>query len=318
MAALAVQVESFHGPAVEAAMPAIRDLRDRADADRPYLSAVQAVLAQWSDADDAYEAAMTATTQARDYLAALTAAPDTTPEDLAAARAHYQWTQTKVPDTAPATQFWDELTAAKTAREHAAGGAGNIVTHADADAALAAANNADRRQLQEARSELRRLRHDLTRAEKIAARSFAAAQLTDAGHIVDQMDAIGTELRVLTAAGDLITQPRLTLPERATALAPMTAHALARLASTPLRSPSCTPQREPRSSTPWQCCTRPPPPRTAPSCGATPPRPPPTTPPAPPTTGPPWLKPSTTYRPDGAPHPAPCWSSTTPPTRHPR
>lgn len=47
------------------------------------------------------------------------------------------------------------------------------------------------------------------------------------------MDAIGTELRVLTAAGDLITQPRLTLPERATALAPMTAHALARLASTP-------------------------------------------------------------------------------------
>ena len=233
VAALAVQVESFHGPAVEAAMPAIRDLRDRADADRPYLSAVQAVLAQWSDADDAYEAAMTATTQARDYLAALTAAPDTTPEDLAAARAHYQWTQTKVPDTAPATQFWDELTAAKTAREHAAGGAGNIVTHADADAALAAANDADRRQLQEARSELRRLRHDLTRAEKIAARSFAAAQLTDAGHIVDQMDAIGTELRVLTAAGDLITQPRLTLPERATALAPMTAHALARLASTP-------------------------------------------------------------------------------------
>ena len=231
--ALTTQVEAFYGPAVAAAMPQIRALRERADADRPYLSAVQAVLAQWSDADDAYEAAVNARTLARDYLAALTADPDTPAEDLAAAQAHYQWTGTNVPDTAPATAFWTELSAAKAARELAAGGAGNIATHADADAVLAAANDADRRQLQAARGELRRLRYDLTRAETIAARAFAAAHLTDAGHVEDQMEAIGTELRVLAAAGDLITQPRLSLPDPASTMAPMTADALTRLARTP-------------------------------------------------------------------------------------
>jgi conjugative relaxase-like TrwC/TraI family protein len=231
--ALASQVETFHGPAVAAAMPEIRALRERADADRPYLSAVQEVLAQWSDADDAYEAAVAARVLARDYLVVLTAAPDTAAEDLEAARAHYEWARARVPDTAPATAFFADLTAAKTAREVAAGGAGNIVTHADADAVLAAANAADRRDLQDARSELRRLRQDLTRAETIAARSFAAAQLTDAAHIAEQMEAIGTELRVLGAAGDLITQPRLTLPEGPATLTPMTADGVARLAATP-------------------------------------------------------------------------------------
>ncbi len=233
VAALAAQVEGFYGPAVAAAMPEIRSLRERADADRPYLSAVQEVIAAWSDADEAYEAAVTAATLARDYLAALRADPTTPAEDLTAAEAHYQWTQAKVPAVAPATQFWAELTAAKTARELAAGGADNIVTHADADAVIAAANDTDLRQLHQARSELHRLRRDLTRAETIAARAFAAAQLSDTGHVEDQLDALDVELRVLAAASDLITQQRLTLPAQATTMAPMTAAAIERVAATP-------------------------------------------------------------------------------------
>lgn len=234
LTALATEVNVFNGPAVQQAMAQVRDIRQRADTDRPYLSAVQEVLAQWSDADEAYEQSLTAMQQARDYVAALRDSTGTDPDDLAAAQQHYDWAQSKVPATPPSVQFWPDLVAAKKARDTASGGAEHIVTHADADAVLAAANNADHNYLLGQRAELARLRHTVARAEHATALAFAAAQLHSADHLAHQTDAIATELRVLQAAGTFLEQPRLTLPaSAATALSPMTGAALAAIARTP-------------------------------------------------------------------------------------
>ena len=60
-----------------------------------------------------------------------------------------------LPTLSPAERFYPALTAANTARAAAAGGVEHIVTDADVDRAIAAANDADRQALRTAQRQCR-------------------------------------------------------------------------------------------------------------------------------------------------------------------
>ncbi len=212
IAALHNQVNNFDYPSVRAAAEEIRALRARADADRPYLLAVQNAIAEWSDAEEDYDATLRHIDWARTRLDALTATPGAGPLDIAAAQADLELRTMALPRTPPAERFMPALTAAMAARADAAGGADKIISGDDVDTRLGELRDTDRRALLQARAQRQQLRTELQRAEATAAAAFAAAETRGAQHITEQLDDLRTELRVLRLAGLYDTQRPLRIP----------------------------------------------------------------------------------------------------------
>ncbi|ETA92175.1 exonuclease V subunit alpha [Mycobacterium avium 10-5581] len=222
------------GPAMRQATPHIRELRQRADADRPYLIAVHDVTAQWADAEADYEAALANLEWARDQLNELQSQPDVDPLDLASAKLDVQLRLMALPDTAPAERYHAALHDALAARAQAAGGADRIISGADVDNLVAAARSEDDRAVLAAQRRASQLRRDLDRAELAAAAAFAAAETRSAEHITAQLDQLSIELRVLEATSRF--QPRRVLniaPSAVADLSPATAAAITNTAKLP-------------------------------------------------------------------------------------
>ncbi|WP_449561098.1 AAA family ATPase [Mycolicibacterium mageritense] len=193
--------EILTGPNLRAALPRIVEMREVADADLPYFHAVQDVINQWADADTAYDAARAQVQWAQEQLDLLHSQPDADPLDIASARADLAVRRMLLPATSPAERFYPALTAATEARAAAAGGAENIITHADADKVIAAATEADRKAQLAARRRCISLRRDLDRAELAAAAAYAAADTLPIDHVLAQHHALDIELAMLRAAG---------------------------------------------------------------------------------------------------------------------
>ncbi|MDZ4266693.1 MAG: TrwC relaxase, partial [Mycobacterium sp.] len=200
---LATQVRSTTGgPAVEAAGTRITAMRARADADRPYLAEIESVLDRWHDDDETYTSHLALIDAAQHDYDALRTDADSDPLDVASAAQHLNWLkETVLPKHTPAERWYPALQEATERREAAAGGADNIITHADVDALLAQCRAEDDRLLGTRRAELRRQLDQLLTAESAASRAFAEAQMRTADHIIEQLPRITTELRVLAAAG---------------------------------------------------------------------------------------------------------------------
>ncbi|HSS23786.1 MAG TPA: AAA family ATPase [Mycobacterium sp.] len=231
---LRAQVLIADGPAMRHATPRITDLRQRADADRPYLLAVHDVTAQWADAETEYEHAINSVEWARTQLHELQAQPDADPLDIASAKLDIQLRLMQMPDTAPAQHYHAPLQEALAAQAHAAGGAENIISAADVDNVIAAVSAEDDQEVLAARQHCTQLRRDLGRAELAAAAAFAAAETRSAEHITAQLDQLATELRVLEAASSYQPHRQLTLAPSAVAdLPPATASALTSTAGLP-------------------------------------------------------------------------------------
>ena len=97
------------GPAMREAGPHITALRARADADRPYLLAVQDVVAQWADAEDGYAGVVASVEWAREQLAQLQAQPDADPDDITSAKLDLRWRTMELPSITPAERFQPAL-----------------------------------------------------------------------------------------------------------------------------------------------------------------------------------------------------------------
>lgn len=209
-AELSDRVRIGHGPAMREAGPRITALRARADADRPYLLAVQDVVAQWADAEDAYASVAASVEWARVQLAQLHAQPDADPDDIASAKLDLRWRTMELPSITPAERFQPALNDALAARAAAAGGAEHIISGDDVDKVIADVMGEDDRAVAAARKQCTQLRRDLDRAELTTAAAFAAAEVRSAEHIAAQLDELDTELRVLDAASRY--QPLRPLP----------------------------------------------------------------------------------------------------------
>lgn len=232
--ALHARAKIGDGPAMRQATPQIRELRQRADADRPYLIAIHDVTAQWADAEAEYEAAEADVEWARDQLAKLQSQPDVDPLDLAWAKFDVRLRLMALPDTTPAERYQAALREALAARAQAAGGADRIVSGADVDNLLAALRSEDDRAVLAARRRCTQLRRDLDRAELAAAAAFAAAETRSAEHITAQLDHLATELRVLQAASRFQPHRALNIaPSAVTDLSPAAAAAITNTARLP-------------------------------------------------------------------------------------
>ncbi|MGH3970175.1 MAG: MobF family relaxase, partial [Mycobacterium sp.] len=163
------------GPAMCQATPRISELRQRADADRPYLIAVQDVIAQWADAETEYEAALSNVEWARTHLQQLQAQSDTDPLDITSAKLDIQLRSLELPNVSPAEHYHPALQDALAARVQAAGGAEHIVSGDDVDKVIDAVSHEDHQAVLAARRHCTQLRRDLDRAELAAAAAFAAA-----------------------------------------------------------------------------------------------------------------------------------------------
>ncbi|MCV7008731.1 MobF family relaxase [Mycobacterium gordonae] len=205
-------VMADQGPAMRAAAPTLLALRARAEHDRPYMLAVQDVMARWADAEDHYDAMTAYVQHERDQLAALQNNPNAAELDLASARAAVRLALIALPQTTPAAQFHAELTDAMARRAQAAGGNDRIVTAEDVDAARGRAQDEDIAALNAARAERDRLAAALERAETATALAFAQAETRNAEHIHENMAALHTELDMLTAAGDYKIERGFSIP----------------------------------------------------------------------------------------------------------
>ncbi|WP_232066822.1 MobF family relaxase [Mycobacterium parmense] len=222
------------GPAMRQATPRIRELRQRADADRPYLIAVHDVTAEWADAEAEYETALSHVDWARNQLDELHAQPDVDPLDIASAKLDVQLRLMALPDTAPAERYQAALREALAARAKAAGGADRVISGDDVDNVIAEARSEDDRAVLAARRRSSQLRRDLDRAELAAAAAFAAAETRSAEHITAQLGQLAIELRVLEAASRFQPHRPLSLANSAAAdLSPAIAAAITSTARLP-------------------------------------------------------------------------------------
>ena len=227
------QIANRQSPAMEAAAEQLRELRARADRDRAYMLAVQDVMARWADAEADYERTLAYVHWTRDQRADLEADPQSDPLDIASARAGVRLAMLALPEITPAEQFRDELSNALGRRSAAAGGANLIVTDDDVQAARERALDEDFAALAAARARRDRLKEDLNRAESAAALAFAEAETRTADHILEQVDALRTELDMLRAAGDYRIERGFTIPPEDTRHLPdLTARAITAAART--------------------------------------------------------------------------------------
>lgn len=205
-------VVADQGPALRAAEPALLALRARAEADRPYMLAVQDVMARWADAEHLYDSATEYVQYERDRLTELQADPSADELDIASARNAVKLALLALPDTTPAEQFHGELTEAMARRAEAAGGSDRIVTAEDVDAARTRAQDEDMAALNAARAERDRLAAALERAETATALAFARAETRSAEHVHENIAALHTEMDMLTAAGDYKIERGFSIP----------------------------------------------------------------------------------------------------------
>lgn len=234
LAALERDVRVNNGPAMRAATAEIGELRRRADADRPYLLAVQEVITAWAEADHDYESALNYLTWARQQRAQLHADPAADPLDIESARLQVRLAAMALPATSPAQHYHPKLAAAQQARAAAAGGPEHLISGDHVDAYIAKITDTDWQTTHQTRQNLAALRAQLQRAEDLTARAFAAAQTRTAQHITAQRHQLDTELRVLEVAGN--NQPQRALgiaPNALVGLPADTAAALTRLAEIP-------------------------------------------------------------------------------------
>ena len=165
------------GPAMVAAHDELLELRARADADRPYLLAVEEVVAQWADAEQELTDA------------------EADPLDVLSAEREARATAA----VSPAERFYPALCAAQQARLEAAGG--EIVSGADVDARIAELMDRDMQALSVSRWAADFLGEQLDRAETAMVRSFVWNEARTAEHVVSQATELGLELRLLAVAG---------------------------------------------------------------------------------------------------------------------
>jgi conjugative relaxase-like TrwC/TraI family protein len=209
-------VVADRGPAMRAAEPTLLALRARAEQDRPYMLAVQDVMARWADAEEHYDAAAEYVQHVRDRLTELHNDPSTDELDIASARAAVKLALMALPQTTPAAQFHAELTDALARRTQAAGGNDRVVTTEDVDAARGRAQDEDIAALNAARAERDRLAAALERAETATALAFAQAETRNAEHIHQNIAALRTEMDMLTAAGDYKIERGFSIPPELT------------------------------------------------------------------------------------------------------
>lgn len=234
LATLEHDVRINNGPAMRAAMPHIRELRQRADTDRPYLLAIQGVIAAWADADHAYQDALNHLDWARYQLAQLRTNPLADPYDIESAHRYVRVVSMTVPTSSPAEQYHPQLVTATAARAAAVGGPDKIISGNDVDKYIAELNHADWQAVHQARRDLTELRAELDRAEVVAAAAFAVAETRTAQHITTQRDLLNTEIRVLEVAGTYQPEQAVAIgPHALTGMPPATAGALTALAELP-------------------------------------------------------------------------------------
>lgn len=215
------------GPAMHAAQASLLALRAQADRDRPYMLAVQDVMARWADAEQHYDALEAYLQHERDRLAQLRADPAADDIDIDFARAAVKFALMQLPSRTPAEQFHAQLTEAMSQRAEAAGGAEHIVTAEDVEAARLRAQDEDLAALKAARAECARLAEALDRAETATAKAFAQAETRNAEHIHQHLDALRTEIDMLAACGDYRIERGFAIPADAAATLPdPTAHRL--------------------------------------------------------------------------------------------
>jgi conjugative relaxase-like TrwC/TraI family protein len=227
---LRARVSVADGPAMRAAGPQITALRMRADVDRPYLLAVQDVVAQWADAEDDFAGVVASIEWARQQLDKLQAQPDADPDDISSAKLDLRWRTMQLSAITPAERFQPSLHEALAARAINAGGAEHIISGDDVDKLIADVMGEDDRAVASARQQCTQLRRDLDRAELTTAAAFAAAEIRSAEHIAAQLDELDTELRVLEAASRY--QPQRPLPIAPSAIADLPPAAATALTST--------------------------------------------------------------------------------------
>lgn len=211
------QVAADEGPAMRAARPILRDLRARADADRPHMLAVQDVMSRWADAEQHYEAAAEQVQHERRRLADFQSTTATDELDIVSSRAAVKLALMALPTQTPAEQFHAELTDALTRRAEAAGGADQIVTTDTVHAERVKAMATDSAAMRAAAAEHQRLTDALNRAEAATARAFAEAETRNAAHVLDNIEALRTEMDMLRAAGAYDVARGFSIPATATA-----------------------------------------------------------------------------------------------------
>ncbi|MBI3692367.1 MAG: hypothetical protein HY239_17355, partial [Mycolicibacterium aromaticivorans] len=208
-------VMSDQGPAMTAAQDTLRDLRARADADRPYMLAVQEVMARWADAEQHYDSIMAMVAHERAQLSQLQADPTSDESAVDFARSAVALAVSLLPEQTPAEQFQADLTEALTRRAEAAGGADRIVTAEDVDAERRRAMTHDSDAVTAARIERDRLAGELNRAESATAIAFAEAETRNAAHVLDNVAALHTEMDMLRSAGAYVVERGFTVPATA-------------------------------------------------------------------------------------------------------
>ncbi|SKL10417.1 TrwC relaxase [Mycobacteroides abscessus subsp. massiliense] len=201
-----------NGPTVAENAAQITQMRQRADADRPYLTSVIEVTVQWADAEKDYDQAIERARTAQAQYETLAA--DTTADslDIESARQLARWCEHTVPATTPAERFHPLITAAQQARAEAAGGTDNVISHADVDTYLRTLRDIDDANYQAKRAELAQLRTRLAAAELEVARAYAADQTHAVEHVSSHADLIADELRILAVSGHTSIERPLYIP----------------------------------------------------------------------------------------------------------
>lgn len=200
-----------NGPTVTEHGAQITQMRDRADADRPYLTAVIEATAQWADAEKDYDQAIARARTAQDQYETL-ATTSADPLDVESARQLARWCEHAIPTATPAERFHPLITAAQQARADAAGGPDNVISHADVDAYLRTLRDIDDANHHAKRAELAQLRTHLEAAELEVARAYATDQTHAAEHVIGRADLIADELRILAVSGHTSIQRPLYIP----------------------------------------------------------------------------------------------------------
>ncbi|SHW56019.1 TrwC relaxase [Mycobacteroides abscessus subsp. abscessus] len=193
----------------------IAQMRDRADADRPYLDAITAAYSEWADAEAAADTAARRLQAAQHHHKALAADPAADPRAIESARLWVTVCERAVPAVSPAEQYFPQIAAARSARADAAGGPDNVISHADVDKYLFDLRRQEEHDLMVKRTALRELREDLHAAEAAAARAFAAAETRSAEHITENIELLRTELKVLAACTRFTADRPLHMPDSA-------------------------------------------------------------------------------------------------------
>lgn len=231
---MAATLHTVGGPEVSRAMPRIREMRERADADRPFLTALLEVQEQWAAAEEHYDELLAGVQWARGQYNSLLADPEADALDIESARIEVTHRERWLPTTSPAERFYPKIKAATEARAQAAGGADKVISHDDVDTYLRELRDRDERVLAAKRAALSELRTELAAAETETARAYAAAETRSAEHITEHIDLLEQELRVLAACTRYNNSRPLTLPvDSLTGLSPSAQITLPALARQP-------------------------------------------------------------------------------------